>query len=44
MSVPPLGRLPIVVEAERAAPEVTTQHRYCAVHRIVRMISAIDRM
>jgi hypothetical protein len=44
MSVPPLGRLPVVIEAERAAPEVTTQYRYCVVRRIGRMIPATDRM
>jgi hypothetical protein len=44
MSVPPLGRLPIVIEDDRAAPELTTQYRYCLVRRIVRMIPATDRM
>lgn len=44
MSVPPLGQLPIVIETERAAPEVSTQYQYCAVRRVVRMTPATDRM
>lgn len=44
MSVLSPGRLPVVIEAEHAAAEMTTQYRYCVVRRVVRMISATDRM
>ncbi|MGD0604637.1 MAG: hypothetical protein ABSA53_13670 [Streptosporangiaceae bacterium] len=44
MSVLPPGRLPVVIAAEHAAPEMTMQYRYCVVRRVVRMISATDRM
>jgi len=44
MSVLPPGRLPVVIEAEHAAPKMTRQYRYCVMRRVVRMISATDRM
>jgi hypothetical protein len=44
MLVPPLGRLSAAIEAERAAPEVTTQCQFCAVRRIVCTTQATDWM
>ena len=44
MSVPPRGRLSTAIEAESAAPEVTLQYQYCAVHRIVCTTQATDWM
>jgi len=42
MSVPPPGRLQLVLEAERIDPEVAGQYRYRTMLR-ARMASAIDR-
>ena len=44
MSVPPSGRIPLVLEAERIDPEVTGQYRYRIMRRGARMAPAIDWM
>ena len=44
MSVPPPGRLPLVLEAERIDPENTGQYRYRIVPRPAGMVPAVNRM
>jgi len=42
MSVPPPGRLQLVLEAERIGPEVAGQYRYRTMRRRARMAPAVD--
>ena len=43
MSGPSPGRIPLVLEAERIDPEITSPYRYRTMRRCARMAPVLDR-